>query len=71
LSQFDKCFAAAWLDDDRVLFGTKDNKLAVLNTAASAGAYHVLTIVHVYVSYPSFQPFKSRKSLFTTTETAT
>ena len=31
LSRFDKCFAAAWLDHDRVLLGTKDNKLASLN----------------------------------------
>ena len=29
LSRFDKCFAATWLDNDRVLFGTKDNQLAV------------------------------------------
>ena len=30
LRSFDKCFAAAWLDDDRCVVGTKDNKLAIV-----------------------------------------
>jgi len=33
LRSFDKCFAAAWLDDDRCVVGTKDNKLAVVRAS--------------------------------------
>ena len=33
LRSFDKCFAAAWLDDDRCVVGTKDNKLAIVRAS--------------------------------------
>ena len=34
ISRFDKCFAAAWLDQSRVVLGTKDNALVVMDVDA-------------------------------------
>ena len=34
IARFDKCFAAAWLDQSRVVLGTKDNALVVMDVDA-------------------------------------
>ena len=36
IARFDKCFAAAWLDHEKVVLGTKDNVLLVMDVDARA-----------------------------------
>jgi len=57
LRGFDKCFAAAWLDDDRCVVGTKDNKLAIVR-AANLGA----PAVEVKLPRRLFEPVVERRS---------
>mmetsp|Transcript_6551 Transcript_6551/g.27238 ORF Transcript_6551/g.27238 Transcript_6551/m.27238 type:complete len:348 (-) Transcript_6551:1158-2201(-) len=57
LRSFDKCFAAAWLDDDRCVVGTKDNKLAVIRASNLHAPAH-----QVNLPRRLFQPPERRSS---------
>jgi len=44
ISRFDKCFAAAWLDHDRAVLGTKDNSLVVVDVASKTKTCEVVRL---------------------------
>ena len=53
IARFDKCFAAAWLNHEKVVLGTKDNVLLVMDVDARScervalPARRELSLIHI------------------------